>query len=131
MKKILIAVVLVALVWAVPAVRTKVVAAAVPVLERLGPVGDKLLTPSRKYATKNEIIAIARLIANDRTEGRTLPDDRGFNQWLTKRIYREDGIDVWGNRFWMRIRRDSVTVGSNGPDGQRSTGDDVTHTHPL
>jgi hypothetical protein len=31
----------------------------------------------------------------------------------------------------MRIRRDSVTVGSNGPDGQRSTGDDVTHTHPL
>jgi hypothetical protein len=131
MKKILIAVVLVALVWAVPAVRTKVVAAAVPVLERLGPVGDKLLTPSRKYATTNENIALARPSANDRTEGRTLPDDRGINQWLTKRIYREDGTDVWGNRFWMRIRRDSVTVGSNGPDGQRSTGDDVTHTHPL
>lgn len=128
MKKILAVVVLLALIWAIPPVRARVGAAALPLLERLGPVGEKLLSPSRRYATQNEVIAIARMIANDQNEGRQLPDERGFHEWLTRRVYREDGVDVWGNRFWMRMRRDSVTVGSSGPDGKRTTKDDVTHT---
>jgi len=127
MKKILIAVILLAFIWAIPSVRTKVGAKAVPVLERLGPVGAALLNPTRRYATQNEVVGIARLIKDDQQEGRPLPVDN-FTEWLRRRIVHEDGKDVWGNPFWIRLTGITVQVGSNGPDGKRGTPDDVTHT---
>lgn len=131
MKKILIAVVILAFVWAIPAVRAKVVAAAAPVLELLGPVGAKVLSPSRRYATQNEVMAIARVIKADEDEGKPVPEPGAFRDWLRRRLVHEDGIDVWGNAFWMRRSLDTVTVGSNGPDGERNTSDDVMYAIKL
>ena len=128
MKKFGIFIVLLALAWAIPPARMRLTAFAAPVLHKLGPVGDKLLSPTRRYATQNEVTAIARMIANDQDEGRQLPEERTFNYWLVRRVRSEDGIDVWGNKFWMKRTQKIVTVGSNGPDGERGTKDDVSHT---
>jgi hypothetical protein len=127
MKKIFIVVVLIAIIFAVPQLRSRVGATALPLLERLGPVGMALITPARRSATHHEVVEIARLIKADHEEGRPMPDEN-FTEWLRRRIVREDGIDVWGNPFWIRLTGITVQVGSNGPDGKRGTRDDVTHT---
>src|SRR5687767_119609 len=127
MKKILIAVILLAFIWAIPSVRTKVGAKAVPVLERLGPVGAAVLNPMRRYATQNEVVGIARLIKQDKEEGRPMPEG-DFTEWLRRRVVHEDGKDVWGTPFFIRLTGITVQVGSNGPDTKRGTKDDVTHT---
>jgi hypothetical protein len=129
MKKILIVVIALAFIWAIPSVRAKVSAKAVPVLERLGPVGAAVLNPARRYATQNEVVGIARLMKDDQQEGRPLPGENdNFTDWLRRRIVHEDGKDVWGNPFWYRLTGITVQVGSSGPDGKRGTRDDVTHT---
>jgi hypothetical protein len=128
-KKIIIVVVVIALIFAIPDVRSRVSTRAVPLLERLGPIGAMLLTPARRSATHHEVVEIARLISADQQEGRPLPgDNENFTEWLQRRIVREDGKDVWGNPFWIRMTGVTVRVGSDGPDGKRGTGDDVTHT---
>jgi hypothetical protein len=129
MKKIIIAVVVLAIIWAIPEVRSRVSATAVPFLERLGPVGTALLTPARRSATHHEVVEIARLIKADQQEGKPLPGENvDFTEWLRRRIVREDGKDVWGRPFWIYLTGVTVRVGSDGPDGKRGTQDDVTHT---
>jgi hypothetical protein len=129
MKKIGIVIVVIALIFAIPTVRSRVGAAALPWIERLGPAGAMLLNPMRRSATHHEVVEIARLMKADKEEGRRLPGEgENFTEWLQRRIVREDGRDVWGNPFWLRMTGLVVQVGSNGPDGKRGTSDDVTHT---
>lgn len=129
MKKILIAIVVLALIWAIPSVRSRVATTAIPMLERLGPVGAAVLNPVRRSATHHEVVGIARVMRDDKEEGKPLPDEtQNFTDWLRRRIVHEDGKDVWGTPFWIRLTGITVQVGSSGPDRKRGTKDDVTHT---
>ncbi|HSJ06727.1 MAG TPA: hypothetical protein VK936_08495, partial [Longimicrobiales bacterium] len=76
MKKILGFVLILAVIWAIPPAREKVGTAAIPLLERLGPVGAGLLDPARRMGAKGQTAAIANLLLNERQEGRTLPTPR-------------------------------------------------------
>jgi hypothetical protein len=58
-----------------------------------------------------------------RAEG--LPDN--FEGWL-RRDYSGPETDPWGNSWYLAQGRNSYTVGSMGPDGERGTDDDITET---
>lgn len=131
MKKLLIAILVLAIIWAVPALRNRVVVAILPVLERLGPVGDRIADPARAFKARHQQGFYLRMLKSDETEGRALPDERTFDQWVDRRMPQETGIDPWGGRYWLRRRARTFTVGSDGPDKKRDTDDDVIQTVTL
>ena len=126
MKKLVAAVLLLAIIWAIPAVRNRLTVAILPVLEKLGPVGDRIANPARAYKARTQEAFYIRMLEDDDTEGRALPDERNFQQWVDRRMPQETGIDPWGRRYWLKRRGTTFTIGSDGPDGQRNTADDVT-----
>jgi hypothetical protein len=129
MNKIIALVVVLAIIWAIPAARTQLGASALPVLEKLGPRGEALIQPARREAAKKQINAILRVLASDLDTGQQLPDARTFQPWMNRRIPELTGRDPWGNPYWLERRPEQPpTVGSNGPDGKRDTADDIRQT---
>lgn len=127
MKKIMTVVLVLALITAIRPVRERVGAAAIPLLEKLGPAGAGLLNPARNMGAKAQTAEIARLLMNERQEGRPMPTQRGFQEWLMRRSGDRDLLtDPWGEPYWLAIERNVVTVGSSGADRTRNTADDVT-----
>ena len=125
MKRILTLVLILALIWAIPPARTKVGTAAIPLLEKLGPAGAGLLNPARNMGAKSGLAAIARLLSDERQEGKPLPTPRNFQEWLARRSRSSEmGVDPWGQLYWLEVDRDRYRVGSSGADRQRGTADD-------
>jgi hypothetical protein len=131
MNKIIALIVLLAVIWAVPPVRNRVITAAMPVLEMLGPVGEFAINPMRRHAAKSKATHLHRVMSGDRDAGRAMPEEQQFHEWVRRRIPEEDGLDPWGNPFWIQFRLGALTVGSSGADGTRGNDDDVTHTAPF
>ncbi|HUF49807.1 MAG TPA: hypothetical protein VMN60_03180 [Longimicrobiales bacterium] len=131
MRRILIIVVIIAVAWAIPPVRGKLSTGAIPILEKLGPVGDVVITPVRRFSAKSQVTHILRLIANDYNEGRELPDERTFQRWLRRRAPDANANDPWGRPYWLTRGNGTLTVGSSGLDGRKGNGDDVKHTVPF
>lgn len=126
MKKLVILVVLLAAIFAWAPAREQVSAKSLPLLQKLGPVGAWLAKPARRFSAANDLAFFGRLITTAQTEGREVPTDRNFEQWLRRRAPQEDGLDPWGNAYWLRrVRSGGWELGSNGPDGQRDTPDDI------
>jgi hypothetical protein len=115
----------------VPAARNRIGVAALPLLERMGPLGERAANPFRRWEARNEMMFFLRIMQDDRTESRALPDERGFQEWVRRRMPQETGADPWGGDYWLRRRGSEYTIGSNGPDGVRDTDDDVTHSATM
>jgi hypothetical protein len=128
MRKAIIAVVILALIWAIPGARTHLVASVHPVLERLGPGAEFMIRPARREAAKKQMNSILRVVASDLNEGREVPSDSRFQAWLTQRMPELNGRDPWGSHYWLTRAGTELTVGSNGPDGRRGTEDDLSQT---
>lgn len=128
MKRILFLILALAIIWAIPGVRNRIGVAALPLLERLGPVGQKAADPFRRWKARNDQEFYLRMINDDHAEGRALPEERTFMDWVDRRMPQETGLDPWDREYWLRRRGMTFTVGSNGPDGERDTADDVTHS---
>jgi hypothetical protein len=129
MKKILIVLLIFGLAWAYTPTRARMLLAAQPVLERMGPVGEKIVTPIHRYNTHTEVSFIADQIVLARTEGRDIPDERTFHRWMMKQILtKNQGKDAWGFPYFLVKVGSSITVGSIGADGQRGTADDIKKT---
>jgi hypothetical protein len=129
MNKIIALIVVLAIIWAIPAARTQLSASALPILEKLGPRGEALIQPARREAAKKQINAILRVLASELDTGQPLPDARGFQPWMKRRIPELTGLDPWGNPYWLETRREEPpAVGSSGPDGERDTADDIRQT---
>jgi hypothetical protein len=128
-KKAIVVIVLFALVWAIPAARTKFIDVTHPVFARLGPVGNRVTTPMRKYTARTQIASILRAMHAAREAGKEVPDGRTFVRWLRAHPPSDrKEMDPWGNSYWMRKENASYIIGSNGPDGIKGNADDVTKT---
>lgn len=128
-KTLIIVLAILAALWAAPPARARMILVAQPALERLGPFGERLITPAKVYATKNDLSALVRLVAIERNEMRPIPSQHDFGAWA-KRKWGEDPIDRWGSPYWIRQTRDDVVLGSNGPDTKRGTQDDIQQSLP-
>lgn len=128
MKKIIIALLVLALIWAIPAARLRFTSAMEPVLSALGPVGNRIANPAREFKAEDDLRDILADLRDLDMQVRARPTERGFSAWLGEgRGEKEDrSRDPWGNPYWIRTRDGETTIGSNGVDGKRDTQDDVT-----
>lgn len=125
----LIVLVLLGFAWSYPPSRRSMTNALAPALERLGPAGDWMMEPTRRYDARNEIEFIVDQIGMARTEGRPLPTARSFQQWLQQRVTtKRGGKDPWGEPYYLVVVSGTLSVGSTGPDGARNTADDLKRT---
>lgn len=112
MKKLfLLALVALGVALAVPSSRAKIV---VPISNRI----KQEIVPRR-------LGAIAGMVEARLRTGRGLPPARSFESWMAANSS-SSATDPWGNVYWVEGQRDGFVVGSNGPDGQRGTADDIT-----
>ena len=131
-KKLLLVLVLVGFAWSYPPTRRSMTNALAPALSKLGPVGDRIVEPTRHYDARNEVDFIASQIEMHRTEGRALPNPRTFEKWVKERVStRRQGIDPWGRSYYLVRANSRTIIGSDGADRQRGTDDDVRKTLPF
>ncbi|HUF69937.1 MAG TPA: type II secretion system protein GspG [Longimicrobiales bacterium] len=131
-KNILIAIVLLGFAWAWEPTRVRMVLAARPALERMGPLGDWAVTPIQRYNTQTEISFITDQIIQSKTEGREVPNARTLQSWLQARVVTKNrGRDPWGHPYYLIQVGTVLTVGSVGEDGERGTDDDIKKSITL
>lgn len=114
----------------VPALRERVEPRVVPVwdtgLRRLEPVIELAMVPVHRWLAQHEAQSIARMLHSRAGASDRLPLPSDFPDYL-RRNWRggKQGRDPWGNWYYLVVSRDSITVGSAGPDGERNTEDDI------
>jgi hypothetical protein len=131
-KRVFFVIVLLGFAWAWEPTRVRMMVAARPLLERMGPVGDRAVTPIQRYNTQTEISFVADQITLAKTEGREVPDARSFQRWLQKWVLtKNQGKDPWNHPYYLVHVGSMLTVGSVGQDGQRGTDDDIKKSIPF
>ena len=133
-KFLVIFVLLLGAAFGIPPIRNRIAGPLDPVLSKLGPVGEKMQNPVRRWATKNEEMLIIRKLAEHHNQRRDMPSPLGFQGWI-KQNFRsgsnDAGLDPWGRPYYLVHTRQRITVGSQGPDRKRDTSDDVRVSVPL
>ena len=71
-------------------------------------------------------------IENHRQRGRGYRSPRGFYDWVRANVESvEDGVDPWGEPYYLEMTRQHVIVGSPGPDRALGTEDDLPDAQSL
>lgn len=131
-KKLLVLAVLLGFGWSYPPTRRVMSDALEPALSLLGPLGERAMEPARRYDARNEVDFIADQLELERTDGRPIPNPRTFQKWLKQHVTtRRDGIDPWGQPYYLVRSGNTHVVGSDGKDGERGTADDITTPLPF
>lgn len=132
-RKMLVVIVLLGFAWSYPPLRQRMVLAMAPAFELLGPVGDRVAQPARRWKAESDITFIMQQFQLEKTEGRASPKgQREFETWMARKQSAGDkGRDPWGQYYWMKRADKAVTVGSHGPDMEPNTPDDITQTIVL
>jgi len=96
------------------------------VVARIGPLVNRALRPAYRWAAKSEASGIARELRQREASGHRLPSPNELPGFIERnRFTLKRGLDPWGTPYFMVVRRDSIFVGSAGPDGIRGTEDDI------
>ena len=120
--------------FGIPAIRNRIAGPLDPVLSKLGPIGEKIQTPTRRWATKNEEMLIIRKLAEQHNQQKEMPSPLAFQSWIKQNFKgrgTEAGLDPWGRPYYLIHTRNQITVGSQGADRRRETPDDIRVSVPL
>jgi hypothetical protein len=132
LKFLVILILIIGAAFGIPRVREKIMPPLLPLLEKLGPVGDKLQAPVKKWAASNEAHILLRKLAADYGQNKELPSPLRFQIWIKQNTRGgKGGMDPWGRPYYMIHRAHELVVGSPGPDRIRNTADDVRASAPL
>jgi hypothetical protein len=127
-KHIIIALIVVGAVTSVPQIRSRVLP---PLGKALGPTGQRLMTPMKRWQAKTDCDELVRELRQDNTAGRQIPPPNDFTVWARRELRNpEAGVDPWGSRYYLRPQRGQLSVGSPGPDLKKGTPDDIVVTVP-
>jgi hypothetical protein len=131
-KKVLVALVLLGFAWSVPSFRQRIASGVEPALARLGPVGEQIMRPAQRWRASSDVAFLVKQMEALKLEGRPIPTtQQAFEQFAAHRTGESNGLDPWGRPYWMRRTTGFLTVGSDGPDGERNTADDIRKTVPF
>lgn len=116
----------------VPEVRSRVAPRVLPVrdyiVREVGPSLSRGLEPVRRWQAQQEMRVIARELRQRGLGFHPLPQPREFARFLDRARYIPRGSqDPWNSAYLLTVTRDSIVIGSLGPDGQRGTEDDLRH----
>jgi hypothetical protein len=133
MKTFLIIVLLIGAAFGIPAIRNRIIGPLDPILSKLGPIGEKIQTPARRWSATQELTMILRRIGEDKNVNKPLPSPLSFQNWLKTNVRGLDngGLDPWGRPYYYIHTRQNITVGSQAQDRLRDTPDDVRLTVPV
>lgn len=114
----------------IPQLREQVEPRVLPVwdygLRQIEPAMRRALEPAYRWSAENEARGIARSLRQRALGLQPLPSPRELQSFIEKhRLAGQDGLDPWGSQYYLIARRDSIIVGSPGPDRQRGTEDDI------
>lgn len=117
-----------ALTWSIPELRGW----AAPVVRPVADVAvdgaeaavDLFANSIFRWSVQRELRGIASELDAYMSAGEPLPSPARFPRFL-RRNRLGGSIDPWGMPYFLRITRDSIHVGSTGPDTTRGTADDV------
>jgi hypothetical protein len=119
-------------IFGIPQLRAKAMPLIDPLLTKLGPVGEKISAPSKKWAARNEANILIRKLAEEYNEKKELPDPLSFQPWIRMNTKGgKKGLDPWGRPYYLMRSGNQITVGSQGPDRRRNSADDVRVTVPI
>src|SRR5688572_22428889 len=132
MKAFLIVLLLIGAAFGIPSIRNRIVGPLDPLLSKMGPLGEKIATPARRWQADQEEKLILRRIEEERSQHRPMPAPRTFQSWLKTNVpdLNWKGNDPWGRPYYFIHNRQITTIGSEGPDRLRDTPDDVRLTAP-
>ncbi len=108
----------------VPALRQRAEPHAAALWAHIAPTVRAFTDPIRASVTRREENALVDQLRSVHNAGQKLPDPDDFQKWinLTTTVSR----DGWDNQYYLLVEENGeVWVGSNGPDGIRSTDDDI------
>lgn len=116
----------------IPAVRSRMAPRVVPVrdyvVREVGPPLRRGLEPVHRWQAQQEMRVIARELRQRGLGFHPLPQPREFARYLERARYIPRGsLDPWDSPYLLTVTRDSIIVGSLGPDKQRGTEDDLRH----
>lgn len=77
-----------------------------------------------RWSVQRELRAIVVELDRHLFSGGALPPEDRFSQFL-RRERLGGSIDPWGGPYFLQVMRDSIFVGSEGPDTTRGTADDL------
>jgi hypothetical protein len=125
-----IALVIVLAVTTIPAIRNRVMP---PVSRALGPTGEKIATPAKRWKAENGAKTLLRELQAEATAGRPMPAPKEFAQWAVRELRDpEAGTDPWGSPYFLKPGKGAtVIVGSPGPDRKKGTEDDIELSKTL
>jgi len=93
------------------------------VLETLAPI----INPILRWQTSGEMGRIVRELQARIEQGSSLPaPGEAFQGWMDRHFVGGASIDAWGGDYTLQVRRESVVLVSNGPDGEDGTPDDLS-----
>jgi hypothetical protein len=132
MKTFLIVLLLIGAAFGIPPIRNRIIGPLDPVLSKLGPIGEKIATPAKRWEAGQEATLIIRRISENRQINKPVPTPLTFQGWLKANVrgLKRDGMDPWGHPYYYIHTRQNMTVGSQGQDRLRDTPDDVRITVP-
>lgn len=133
MKVFLILIVAIGAAFGIPSIRNRIAGPLDPVLSKLGPLGEKIQTPAKRWSAKNEADVIVRKVADLKDQNRPFPPPRQFTKWIQQNMrgLERKGMDPWGRPYYLERAQKQVTVGSVAQDGVYDTADDVRSTLPV
>lgn len=132
MKIVLIVLIVLGFAWSTDAGRERIQGVLRPVGEALTPLVDRALNPSRSQGAVREQQFILRELETQRQMGRALPNAGNFHEWVKRRVESvADGLDPWGQPYYLSSGRQGPIVGSPGPDRTPGTADDITTSAPT
>lgn len=132
MKAFLIVILLIGAAFGIPTIRNRIVGPLDPLLSKLGPAGDRIANPARRWQASQEAMLILRRIAEDRNLNKPGPSPLTFQNWVKANVrgLKWQGNDPWGHPYYYIHTRQNMTVGSQAQDRLRDTEDDVRVTLP-
>lgn len=132
MKYLIIFIVLFGAAWSIPPVHAKLRPIFDPIQRAIGPVGEKMGRPAKRWAAKNEANVLLRKVAEEYASKKTMPTPSNFQLWVkTYTRGGNKGKDPWGSPYYFQRQAHQVTIGSRGPDKIARTPDDVTASAPI
>lgn len=127
-KFIFIFLLVVGAVTTIPPIRER---AMPPISRALGPTGEKMMMPIKKWQAKTACTNLLRELATAYNQGKAIPDPGNFYLFAREATNNKTGdVDPWGKRYYLMPGARIMKVGSNGPDGKRGTPDDIVAQVP-
>lgn len=97
----------------------------------LGPRLQPFLDPVLRWSARDELRALARDLQKRQASLQPLPHPNRFRDHIRQNLFSgRDGLDPWGNEYYLVITLDSIIVGSPGPDGVRDPDSDLRIAWP-